>query len=222
MRPAKLIVAFETQMVPGLPAPTFTPPSNYKDQDKINAWLEGRQSKYETDAANQPYTGTFKRLVIADPANKRVGNWTYRKPDSGKQPVCLAARSWLLKEYGDAWEHTTHPGHSAPDVIFIGFRTKLFLKMLGIECSLPEHQPQGSKELNVLPLSMWYGNTDHRDLENAAMPSDYELSWDQVLTIRDIGQRGWTGPGSNAKAELDIASDLAAQLGMLSEHYAEE
>ena len=114
-----------------------------------------------------------------------------------------------------------------PEVIFIGFRTKLFIKMLGIECSLPANQPQvdgkpDPQRLNVLPLAMWYGNNDHRDLENAAKSSDFALDWNQVLQLRGIENEGWEGPGTDTKAELSIATELAAQLGMLMDSYEEE
>lgn len=221
MKPDKLIVAFETQLVPGLPQPTFTPPSNYKDAGKIEAWLEKKETEYGDKAKDQPYTGTFKRLMIADPANERIGNWNYRSPKSGKKPICLAARSWLLKGYPDAWEHTTHPTRGLPEVVFIGLRTRLFLKMIGIECTLPAYQPQKDgapdpQKLNVLPLSLWYGNSEHRDL---SLPSEFDLDWPQVLMIRGISHAGWTGPGTNAEVELSIVTELATQMGMLAESY---
>jgi hypothetical protein len=222
LKPKKLIVAFETQLVPGVPAPKFVPPANYKDQTKIEAWLEKKQTEYAATAANQPYTGTFKRLIIADPANERVLNLTYRKPGGDQQPVCLAARSWLLKEYPDAWEHSTN-SRREPEVIFIGFRTRLFLKMLGIECSMPANQPEEADQSNALPLGMWYGNSDHRDLEEACMPRGFELDLNQVLHMRGITvKQSWRGVGSDAKGDLSVATELAAQLGMLSELTTEE
>lgn len=233
--PAKLIVAYRTQLVPGLQpvmADELQPPANFKHADAIEKWraeqLPKLEAKFQAECAQQPYTATFAEVQIADLHNERKGKWVYRAPNNeeGKQAACLAIRSWLLKEYPDAWPHTTHPDRRVPAAIFVGFNPRLFLKILGIECSLPAHQPMDAdgkpdpKKLNVLPLSMWYPNSDHRDIEEAVKPADFKyLPWNVVLEARGLLPefKDWKAPGVNVTMDLKLATRLAAQLGMLNE-----
>lgn len=218
--PKKLIIAFTTRAVKvdiSLLNFDLTPPKSYKKAEAIAEWQATRGAQIEAQLKNQPYTGTFDRLWIADPANKDLAKWKYRAPDSGKQPVSIAARNWILKRFPNAWPNSTHPGFKSPEVIFLGFNPRLFLKMLGLECCLPANQPEDEAESNLLPLSMWYTNTDHRDVGEAAMPKEFNLTWPLVLSQRGIDAGKWAGPGSDVEKDMIVATELSTQLGLLSE-----
>lgn len=228
--PAKLIIAFKTQLVPDmLPAvDDLSPPANYKTAEAIDKWKRETTDRIAVECSEQPYTATFAEVQIADLVNERKGKWIYRAPDNkeGKQTAALAIRAWLLKEFPNAWPHTTHPNRRVPEAIFVGFNPRLFLKILGTECSLPQNQPKDAngkpdpKKLNVLPLSMWYPNTDHRDIEEAVKPKDYKfLTWQTVLRARGLLPefQDWKGPGIDVTMDLKLATRLAAQMGMLNE-----
>lgn len=217
----KIVVAYRTR-ASGVecPAPKFSAPSNWKDADKIAANIQAQEDEFTTSLANKLYLGTFDEVRIYDQKSKDTATFKYRVPDSGKSPACLAIRSWLLKRHPTAWAHSTdHVGK--PEAIFIGYEMRTFIKMLGIECSLPANQPQvdgkpDPKTSNALPLGMWYGQTDHRDIFDAVNPKS-EIPWVVVLGQRGINEPGWDGPGVNVEQDLAIATQFAAQLGMFLE-----
>lgn len=218
--PKKLIVAFTTRAVKldeSLLNFDLTPPKTHKKPEAIAEWQAARKAQIQAQMKNQPYTGTFERLWIADPANKDLAKWKYRAPGSGKQSVAIAARNWILKRYPNAWDHSTHPTYKSPDVIFLGFNPRLFLKMIGLECTLPQNQGADTTESNMIPLSMWYTNTDHRDVGEAAMPKEFNLSWPLVLAARKILIKGWNGPGVDVESDMIVATELSTQLGLLFE-----
>lgn len=221
----KIFIGYTTKLVPDMPEPTFTAPGNYKDEAKIKANIEDQQTKYREMAALQPYTGALDTVAIVDPVNEKTGFWR-DQPDGDKGPLCVRVASWLTKTYPDAWEHTTNPRGKRPKAIFIGFNPRLFLKMLGLECSLPENQPQseGRRDTRTAvyaPLGLWFANGDHRDIQEAVMPREFSLSWDIVLKRRQLvefaAKHKWDGPGKDADADSKMAAVLAGQLGMLSE-----
>lgn len=223
-----LLVSYRTIPVPGIPTPTFQAPSNYKDEAKIKSYIAEKAEQYQVECANQPYTGTFAEVRLGDTKSEDsiVWNSSDRKPFGTKMPISLVVRDWLLKRYPNAWPHTLmHPPAAAkPEVIFVGFNPRLFLKILGIECSLPENQPRTStgeedpKKSNVLPLSMWYGNADHRDIAEAVRPKDVcgDVPWSVVLQRRGLLPRfnDWLGPGVDTLKDFDLTWELLAQLGV--------
>lgn len=217
----KLIVGYRTRLADGFEAlmPTFTAPSNWKDPAKIEAEIAAKQQAFKDEAKDMPYTGTFDEVVLVDPKHDGLQRWEYRAPDSGKQPICLAVRAYLTKHWKTAWTDDTH-NRKPPEVIFVGFNPRTFLKILGLECSLPHVG-------KPLPLGLWYSNTDHRDIGTAILPDEFKRltvleavkarrprakdeaeKWDQMLA-------GWNGPGQHPEKDAVIAIELAAQLGML-------
>lgn len=225
---AKLIVGYRTravepELLKTLMPPDFKPKRNLKDQAKIEADVEARKEAFAEAAKWQPYTGTFDSVVIADPANDHIGEWNYegRQPGGPKTPICLAVAAYLMKAYPDAWT----PGAANQrtlQAIFIGFNPRLFLKMLGEECSLPEHN-QGQNR--ALPLGLWYSNSDHRDIMEAVVPTGFpSLTFDVALKRRrpirvddaarwDRLVEGWQGPHHDPKADTLLIAELASQLG---------
>lgn len=227
MSTAKIFVGYRTRLVQGVEklTPEFTPPGNYKTPEAIAKWQTEKAEDFKVAAANQPYTGTFDAVVVCDPASERIKEWNFkgREPGNtdGKKAVSLAVRDWILNTYGEAWPNETHPAHNGPPkAVFIGFEPKVFLKMIGIECSLPPIS-------KPLPPPMWYSNSDHRDITEAVMPSGFKnLDWSIVLKTRrpldeddaekyDAVIKDWPGPGINPKQDVHIAVMLATQLGFV-------
>lgn len=221
MKTKKLIVAYRTRLRPGADkaTPEFRAPANYKDQAKIAADVEEKRAAFLADAKNMPYTGTFDEVYIADAEHDGAAQWKHPAEDSGKRPVSVRVRDYLVKHYPGAWADDVVRGR--PAVVFIGFDPRTFLKILGLECSLPG--------LTRAPVGLWYGNADHRDIGEAVMPKEFKgLSLPYVLQQRrpvdpddakkwDALVSGWPGPGVRPEDDVAIAITLADQLGFLSE-----
>jgi hypothetical protein len=219
--PNKLIVAYtlrQAELPEELLVPVIgDPPKTHKKPEAIEKWKQEQIASFQAGLSKQPYTGTFDRLWIADPAHGELGKWSYRSPKSGKQPICIAARNWILKRYPNAWTDNSHPKGVA-EAVFVGFNPKLFLKILGLECSLPANQSKDDKKSHALPLSMWYGHSDYRDIEEAAIPASvcHSVSWRMMLQLRGIEVEGWNGPGKDVEKDMLVATELAAQFNMIS------
>lgn len=214
----KILVGWRTRPVDNVETllPTFKPPSNYKNEDKIKEYLAEKKAEFLAMAKDQPYTGTFAEVYLLDTGpSKNTGHWLDTdRPYTGKgpkPPVCVTVRNWILKRYPNAWPDDTNPGSRKPEVVFLGFEPRNFLKMLGLECSLPWiNKP--------LPAAMWYGNTDHRDIAEACIPKDYAktLDWATVFKVRGIiPKEGWTGPGQDPTEDVRLILELGTQLGFL-------
>jgi hypothetical protein len=197
-------------------APAFKAPSNYKDDAKIAEYVMTKKMEWAAGCKDYPYTGTFDCVHMVDVANRRPVTFHYkdRQPGGTKAPICLATRNWLLKKWGDAWPDEISPVGYVPKVIILGFEPRAFLKMLGIECSLPQHaQP--------LPLSLWYGEAAARNIRNiveAVLPSEYQSSLDLATVFKARGIKpkdGWDGPGVDPEEDVRLVAEMAAQLGMI-------
>jgi len=222
MSTVKLFVGYRTRVVANVEAlaPEPEAPSNYKDRDKIAAFVAEAKKTFFAEAKNQPYTGTFDEVFLVNPSKEGVFQWQFPPPDSKKPPIAVSVRNYLLKNYPDAWAGDIHDS-VPPKVVFIGFDMRRFLKMLGLECSLPSvNKP--------LPPRLWYGNSDHRDIEEAVMPREFKhLSLKSVLAARrpagaeaaerwDALVKDWPGPHVSPEKDVLLAVELAAQLGIIS------
>lgn len=228
MRPEKLIVGFKTRLNPGFvfDDSDIQAPSNYKDPEKIAAYIAKEKQALATELLYQPYSATFDQVYISDCSAGKAGRWSYRDPASGKPSVAVSIRNWLLQRFPKAWPHTTNPQNvNGPAVVIMGFDTRLFLKILGIECSLPANQPllpdgkRDETKSNALPLSLWYANSDHRDLQNAVMGDYKYLNWPSVLKARGLDERfkNWKGVHVDPAEDVSLGFELATQLGMLTD-----
>ncbi len=226
---SKLIFGFRTMTVPEttlkplMPA-SFKPDSRLKDKLKIADDLAAKKELFLKTAQDQPYTGTFAEVVIADPAHENPMQWKIEShgPDSPDGPMCLAIRRFLLENHPHAWSPHLKPGDPS-SVVFVGFNPRRFLKMLGAECSLPEHgQP--------LPLSMWYGdaaNRGHRDIMEAVCPNGFPGLTMEMALKRHRPKRaesiekwdklvaGWTEPHLDPAQDVRITAELIVHLGMV-------
>jgi len=223
---AKLVVGYTTRLVDGASPPEFTcSDKRLKDEEKIQANIDRQSEAWDDEARNQPYTGTFDEVFIVDPTNERYQSWRYkgREPGSGKSPICASVSAWILANYSGAFSDDLIT-HKHPEVVFVGFGMRRFLKILGLECSLPR------EDRDRVPVSMWFGNSDHRDVEQAVKPSDFKfLDWPTVIDARrpvddeearqkyDEVTEGWNGPGDNPESDALVALEFCGQLGLLSD-----
>jgi len=223
---ARIIVSYSTviadqQQVDAL-APEFEAPSNYKDKDKIEKYIAQKKANFASQAAKQPYTGTFEEIMLVDLQKKSVFHASNkdRKSDDA-WTVAESAASWILTNNPGAFDGDILDSRNS-NVVFIGFETRLFLKMLGLECTLPDSKVR-------VPLRLWYNNPNHRDIAEAVMPSDYVLSWPLVLKLREpvetAGElaekweylKTWKQPHVNVQHDSLLITELAAQLGFLND-----
>lgn len=225
--PLKIFVGYRTRPVDNVNelTPAFAANRSLKDEAKIKADLEEKQRLFGQECRNQPYTGTFDEVVLIDGQTKKV--LPYMHPSSGgnKQPISLRVRNYLVSTYDAVWSWDTHhkKGDERPTLVFYGFAPRTFLKMLGIECSLPRIG-------KPCPPKLWYSNVDHRDIEEAVIPHDFakRLTWDIVLKERrptdpedgakwDALVKEWKGPGNNPEMDAKLCVELATQLGFMHE-----
>lgn len=182
----KVYVGFETAVVEGTDWKKFVDVGDLTDltEAKKAAALAKRD---KINFAAMPYTGRLKRVAFVIPGESQPILFA-DKPVKGKgtgataaiQPLrCASVVEYLLTKFAGpegepAWHNDTNPDRRTPPVaIFVGFDPKLFLKMLGLGCML---------ERTAAPLGLWYGNSDHRDIENALLPTEAkELTWDMVF-----------------------------------------
>lgn len=224
----KLIVAYRTkvvsdEVVEALMPPIQLPKSAKGDDEKKAADLQARIDAFKENARNLPYTGTFDYVTISAPSIEKVARWDSKGRELGgsKVPMCIAIRSWLLKHFPNAWSHDTHDTRK-PEAVFIGFNPRRFVKMLGLECSLPLYgQP--------LPPKLWYSQSDYRDMESAVLPDDCKpLTLPGILKRRrppdeaagkiwDAKLQNWTAPGEDPETDLWLLTELAGQLGFLAD-----
>ena len=230
----KVFIGYSTRVVPDVERlmPEFESRAGTKDEDKKKVQITEKQEAWKRDAKNMPYTGTFDKVHIAiqpdpheeDPELKRGKVVTYdsasRYPFGTRTAVSRMVGSLLLRYFPTAWSDDI-VSKSIPKAVFIGFNPRRFLKMLGIECSLPTIR-------KTLPAGLWYGNSDHRDIGEAVIPRDFPLlGWSTMLRRRREGLneedtakydaviKDWTGPGNDPEQDVKIAIVFAVQLNFV-------
>lgn len=222
---ARIIVSYTTVVADQAKvdelAPEFEAPSNYKDKEKIEKYIAQKKANFIAQAASQPYTGTFDEIMLVDLQKQIVGKWSSKeRKDKSDLTVAEAAASWILLNNLGAFDGDTLDTRNS-NVVFIGFDTRLFLKMLGLECTLPDSKVR-------VPLRLWYNNPNHRDIAEAVMPSEYVLSWPLVLAMREPMEtatltekweyiKTWKQPHVNVQHDSLLITELAAQLGFLND-----
>jgi hypothetical protein len=208
--------AFERALMPDYEAP-----SNYKDKDKIAAYVESKQQEFLTAALEVPYTATFDQVFMVDTKYGKVIQWDH-SAEPGKPSVSQRVRTYFVNIHGVGWSAKDYKVHNPPFRV-IGFNPRRFLKMLALECSMPAiGEP--------LPPKMWYSNAEHRDIGEAILPKDFRdtLSLEKVLLMRrpvsyaarerwDKVLEGWKGPHVHPEKDAWLTVELASQLGFMSE-----
>jgi hypothetical protein len=209
-----ILVAFRVAPVPDttVDLSAFPPPANYKNEDAIARWRAEFAAKAAVAMAQQPFTGTLDEVHFSDLAHKRVAGF---KNDNAKVPLCLRVRSWLLAKH--TWSPEYRP-EKPPTTRFVGFNPKAFLKILGHECAMPQHNVDGKPA--ALPLSMWQGNQHNVDIEPLFISDDCKyLSWREVLLRHGLLEKfaNWAGPGVDPSIDLTLATLLAGRIGLFNE-----
>ncbi len=225
MAVAKIFIGYRTRLVPGIEKtlPEFKAPANYKDPAKIEADIRERKEAFLAGAKDMPYTGTFDEVYMIDQKNRKPLLYSSQASDAGeKPPVAVRVRNYLDKHFPNAWGNDGVIRKGPPKAIVIGFDPRTFLKMLGLECSLPSVG-------KPCKLGLWYSNTDHRDITEAVLPKDFKgLTLPYALKFRrpvdgetakkwDDWMADWPGPGVFPEKDAKIACELAYQLGFLDD-----
>lgn len=207
------------------PAKCKTPEEKEEAEKAIAEDLAKRKAAFEAESKYIPYLGTFNRVVIYDLKNKRTGRWNAAecKPFGSKAPMSERIVAWLLKSYPKAWGSTIDDGNKQPEVRFLGFDMRDFLKLLGVEATMPNSE-------NVPPPRLWYANSDHREIYDAVAPDKAGklLDFRKVVALRaptvtadrklwDEKFNKWTAPHADADLDAWLCMELAAQLGFLQE-----
>jgi len=206
--------------------PRFEPHGSCKSEEARAKSVAEKTEDFLRKACDIPYVGTFASVALYDPALRANGSQVppilFRAEGAGEPSVAARVRVWLLDRCPGAWSDSLHGQRGAPAAAIVGFNPSLFLKMLGLECSLPD------AGCPPLPVSLWYNNTDHRDLEGAVLPPHCSLlDWSVALARRrpldsehegfkfDAMTKGWDGPGRDARRDVLVGVYLATQLGFL-------
>jgi len=184
--------------------PEFCLPEYYQLQQAIEV-----NSDFKNGLPLDPLNRDLLSINVFDPGQDKSAKYQLhrRLPPEVKQPVSLAARSFLLKSFPGEWL----PGSSRGNVTFVGFAgLKDFLKNFA-SCCAALSQP--------LPPSLWLADNvleiqagDATQLvESLAYNADSEKS-------REFFQNallGWFGPGASASRDADVLRLAAATLGFL-------
>lgn len=220
--PASIFIGYRLKPIDNIEAymPEFEGRKGTNDPEKIKAQIEEKQQAFIQEAANTPYLSTLDEVYVFDSTNGKA--MTFKSEAKGKPPVCQRLRAYILKAYPKAWNNSP-VSSGPPEAVFVGFNPRLFLKVWGLECTLPENNC-------ALPLSLWYGNSDHRDIVEAVMPKTEckTITFETVIKRRGAGLqgedqekyleifKGWDGPGQHPEKDVLVAITLASQLGLLS------
>lgn len=205
------------------PAKQKTPEEKAAAEQAILDDIAEKKAEFEANAKYIPYLGTFQRVVIYDIKNKRTGRWNCdgSRPFGDKSSVSERIVAWLLKGFPTAWGGLDDK--KEPEVRFLGFGMRDFLKMLGTESTMPY-------SVDVPPPKLWYSNSDHRELADAVAPDQAG----KLLDLRKIiGRRRpedekagkkwdeqfskWVAPHVSADLDAWLCTELASQLGFLTE-----
>ena len=179
--------------------------------------------KLQDHAGDNVYLSSLDRVVMTVRSGKLKLDFDSAESKSKvKVPVCVQVQKWLLENFPNAWSPEVHAPYGLPAAYFIGFNPRRFVKTLGIDCSLPVNDVK-------LAAGVWFSNSDHRNIEEAAMPSteSKHIDWPVVFAARRRGLKGkdlarhdalingWFeagGPGIDPERDVKIAMMLAGQL----------
>ena len=115
MTSARKVIIFDIETAP-LPdaelaqfIPQFDPPSNYKDPEKIQQWLDAKKIGWAGEAALSPLTGRVDAIGIVTSGGKPVAQLV----EPGQEAAVIAG-FWLLFQSADSY------------TFFTGFNIKRF------------------------------------------------------------------------------------------------
>lgn len=134
-----------------------TAPSNYKDLNKINAWVADARDKQETRVGRMPITAWLKHVVILNHKGEKVLNVTGDKPGVVAQDLA----KFLLAEFPSGLNSEEGYGLTQP---MIGFDAKVMLRIMALE--IFHNNKMHPTNAIVLPPKMW---------QNPSVADPYEI-----------------------------------------------
>lgn len=223
-----ILVAYTTRVVPNIAdfTPKFEAPANFKDPAKIEEEITKKKAAFLATAKDQPYTGTLDCVLLITRQAAETKFFT-DATGGGKVSVAMQVQGFLRTTFKNAWSELK--SESRPPV-FVGFEPKVFLKMLGLECSLPSSK--AVSQATACPLNLWYDNSaGHRDIGAAIVPSEFSKTLSLHVALKahrpvlraeaekwDAMLASWPGPGVNPAHDLHFIQELAVNLGFYEDN----
>lgn len=197
-------------------------PANYKDPAKIQEYKDKKFQELQEEAFKMPYLGTFGSVHLLDtstPPEPTLHKWSSekRQPFGKDKPLSALIASFLKSKWPDAFEEQFSVEHKVSEIILVGFEIRRFVKMLGLECSMPGIECP-------LPGILWYGSHAYRDVSEMIIPKDVKLDkfLPFVLKCRGLSvKENWKGPCEDAATDLRLTTELLTQLKFLRKPIAE-
>jgi len=192
-------------------------PANYKDPMKIQEYVEKETQKRIETASRSPYLGTFGKVYLMDTSVTPTGLhfWACEKrAPFGSQPsMCSTIAAFLKSKWPEAFDNNSTLTFQKSEIMFVGFEIKRFLKVLGLECSMPGVN-------TPLPPVLWYGSDAGRDVGEMIAPKSLNVDLSLALKSRGFWRQGWE-PCENAEDDMRLSVEILTQLNFLRKPIAE-
>lgn len=204
MEHPSLIIGYQTEVrtdVANRFEPTFEPSPRLVNADAIQRDIERQRAKFLATLPRMPYFTTLTRIYVVDLEAEDAHD--FRSDD---QNLACAKFAELIRErYAHVWPDTFRT--ESPSKPIIGFDIGDFLKLCGLECSLPDVD-------SPLPLSMWVGNHFHRDVRELICPDAYKIDLAVALSCRGLTEIVPPDfqPHQDAKLDTQLAATVMSQL----------
>lgn len=175
---------------------TLRAPSNYKDPDKIEAYLSAASSEYDEAALEQPYSATFDCVTLVAPTLQEAVTW---KAADDSKPLVGRLASWLWSRW---------------PVYLYGFRINRFIDVLYTECARRNFR---------VPTELWLDREARpcRDVGRLLVPSGYDKFLTVAMALKAFGKQlggvpteGFT-PGVKPLNDVSLAYELLVRLDIV-------
>lgn len=206
----QLCVGYETRVRPDIQIPEFKPQDRLVDEAAKARDIERQREKFLREVGQSVYTAQLHRVCIAEVAADPSAGKLLDTGVGDEKSVIESTIEFLGEHYSEAWGSRSEALENI--VTFYGFNPKLFLKLLGIG---------GAIYGMAVPIGLWYENRDHRDLENALLPSDCKpAGWTLQQAIAQLykvslPRPDWS-PLQNAEEDATLAAMVAVRLGIIT------
>lgn len=208
-----LILDLETVAIPGADAlvEPVSAPSNYKDPDKISAYILEKQAKQIADAGLYPYTARIIAL-----------GWCEEGEDIERVETCDSDReeAALLRDF---WPRISNRrGGEIPICTFGGRRFDLPLIMirstlLGVEHPALDIRRYYTPHIDVLEKLTFNGEIDYRSLRWFA--KRLGLNTDDAFSGKEIAQlyddKNWDGIRAHCASDVKLTREIGERIGVL-------
>lgn len=199
--------------------PEFKPDGNTKDETLKAAQIAKKRQKWVETSVHRPYTGLLDQVYLGDPTAKLVkfasGEQSEALPkvkakkgqsSSPPSPVELQICEWLESEYRSSWTRNIFDTEPGLPVVLLGFDTRSFLQMVGVECA---------RHGRPAPIGMWLNGANCREVTSlgCAAPDTKFSAVCQYLGIQLPA--GWTTPHVDPQADMSILLQFVSRLRLL-------